>query len=120
MGIDAKNRSLAGLVIDGAVRDAEALRKINFAVFCAGTSPLPARKKIRGVLGKPIEIRGDRIESNDYIIADQDSIVVIPGDAWEEVRAKALETSLREDGIRKRLEKGDHLLEILGLPLLHP
>jgi 4-hydroxy-4-methyl-2-oxoglutarate aldolase len=119
MGIDAKSRSLAGLVIDGAVRDAEALREINFAVFCTGTSPLPARKKIRGALGKPIKIKGVRIESNDYIIADRDSIVVIPGDAWKGVRAKALETCQREAGIRKRLAKGEHLLEILGLPPLH-
>ena len=88
-------------------------------MFCAGTAPLPAGKRSPGVLGKPIKIRGVRIESNDYITADRDSIVVIPGDAREEVRAKALETSLREAGIRKRFEKGEHLLEILGLPPLH-
>ena len=115
MGLDARARGLAGLVIDGAVRDARALEQINFAVFCVGTSPLQSSKKVAGIVGKPISIRGVRIRSNDYIVADRDAIVVIPGDSWGEVRAKAVEISLREVGIRKRLEKGEHLLDILGL-----
>jgi regulator of RNase E activity RraA len=115
LGLDARNRGLAGLVIDGAVRDVEDLERLGFPVFCAGTSPAPPKKEFSGANGISITLRGVRISPNDYLIADRDGVVVVSADILLETYNKAREIVAAETRICDRLGGGERLFDILGL-----
>ena len=116
MGLDARNRGIAGLVIDGRVRDVEQLERIEFPVFCAGTSPAQPKKEFAGSCGVPVKVRGVAVNPDDYMIADGDGVVVVPGAIWAETLRKAYEIAGVEASIRERLKRGEPLFDVLDLP----
>jgi regulator of RNase E activity RraA len=83
----AVKRGVAGLVIDGAIRDAEALRQSNLPVFAAGVTHRGPYKDGPGEIGFPIAIDGMLIEPGDLILGDWDGLVAVPFDAVETVYA---------------------------------
>ena len=81
----AVKRGVAGLVIDGAIRDAEALHQRNVPVFAAGVTHRGPYKDGPGEIGFPIAIDGMLIEPGDLILGDWDGLVAVPFDAVETV-----------------------------------
>jgi 4-hydroxy-4-methyl-2-oxoglutarate aldolase len=115
-GIDAQNRGLVGLVIDGSIRDAGDLERLRFPVFYAGTAPSTCAKKTLESLGEPIVVRGVTINPGDQIVADRDAIVVVPADRWSDVQEAARAVHTREDAMRARLREGERLSTMIPLP----
>jgi regulator of RNase E activity RraA len=74
----AVKRGVAGLVIDGAIRDAEALHQRNLPVFAAGVTHRGPYKDGPGEIGFPIAIDGMLIEPGDLILGDWDGLVAVP------------------------------------------
>jgi regulator of RNase E activity RraA len=74
----AVKRGLAGLVINGAIRDAEALHERNLPVFAAGVTHRGPYKDGPGEIGFPIAIDGMLIEPGDLILGDWDGLVAVP------------------------------------------
>lgn len=111
----AHARGVAGLVLDGAVRDRGELEEIGFPVFHLGASPLKPTKDGPAELGVVVEIGGVRVEPGDLVVADADGIVIVPlAHAAELVTAAAaLEAGERE--IVAQIESGKTTLEIYGL-----
>jgi 4-hydroxy-4-methyl-2-oxoglutarate aldolase len=109
-------RDVAGLVIDGAVRDVEAIRELRFAVFAAGIALPGTGKSVEGSVAEPIEVRGARIECGDAVVADSSGVVAIAAGAVAEVHARARARSDKERGIIEALRQGRTTLELLGLP----
>jgi len=73
----AKARGLAGFVIDGAVRDAEALRHTDFPVYARAVSPNGPYKDACGEINVPISVGNVVIQPGDLVVADADGIVAI-------------------------------------------
>lgn len=115
MGLDALNRGIVGLVINGAVRDTSDLARIGFPVFAAGTAPYQCHKERLGSVGEAIILNGVPIRSGDVVVADPDAVVVIPGDVWGEVRERAQAISLNEKRVREQLAQGRNLADLLSL-----
>ena len=105
-----------GLVIDGSVRDVEALQEIGFPVFAAGTALPGTAKAIGGSVGEPIEVRGARIATGDAVIADVSGVVAIRAEAVADVRERAQARADKERGMIEALRRGTTTLELLGLP----
>jgi len=76
---------LAGVVIDGAVRDSLEIDEMDFPVFSVGTNPNGPTKNVPGRIGNPITCGGVNVRSGDLVLADADGVVVI-----ERERAEAL------------------------------
>jgi RraA family protein len=75
-------RGLAGVVIDGAVRDAEALRKMDLAIYAVGITPKGPYKDGPGEINVPVCCGGVVVNPGDILVGDADGIVVIsPKDA---------------------------------------
>jgi 4-hydroxy-4-methyl-2-oxoglutarate aldolase len=110
----ARARGIAGIVVDGAVRDRAELEEIGLPVFHRGVSPLKPAKDGVARLGVPIEIDGVRIEPGDLIAADSDGIVVVPRAHADELLAAAAALENREREILARIEEGETTLEIYG------
>lgn len=74
----AKQIGLAGVVIDGAVRDSLELDVLDLPVFCVGTNPNGPTKEIAGRVGFPVSVGGVAVAPGDLIVADADGVVAIP------------------------------------------
>ncbi|WFU79085.1 RraA family protein [Bradyrhizobium sp. CIAT3101] len=76
---------LAGVVIDGAIRDAAFIRNQNFPVFAAGVTHRGPYKNGPGEINVPIAIDGMVIEPGDLIIGDDDGLLCVPFSEVDEV-----------------------------------
>jgi 4-hydroxy-4-methyl-2-oxoglutarate aldolase len=73
-------RNLAGLVIDGSVRDIDEIERVGFPVFASGIAMRHAAKTQPGTIGEPITLAGRVVCSGDIVVADTDGVIVIPRD----------------------------------------
>lgn len=71
---------LAGVIVDGAVRDSLEIDEMDFPVFSVGTNPNGPAKNIGGRIGHPISCGGVSVQAGDFVLADADGVVVIEKD----------------------------------------
>jgi RraA family protein len=107
MTTQAQQAGLAGMVLDAAVRDVEALRSNGFPVFSAGANPCGPTKFVPGRVNWPIAIAGATVNPGDLIVGDADGVVVIERGRVAEMielgRKKMADEAKRIAGIRKGL-----------------
>ncbi|WP_397406324.1 RraA family protein [Polaromonas sp.] len=72
-----KQLGLAGVVIDGAVRDSLEIDEMDYPVFSVGTSPNGPTKQVGGRIGHPVSVGGVTVNPGDFIIGDGDGVVVV-------------------------------------------
>lgn len=94
----AKRNGLAGFVIDGAIRDVEAIEQLGIPVFARAVTPAGPYKFGPGLHQVPVAIGGQSVRPGDVIVGDADGIVVIPLEslartvqAAEEIQANEIE-----------------------------
>jgi 4-hydroxy-4-methyl-2-oxoglutarate aldolase len=68
---------VAAVVIDGAVRDSEAIRELGFPMYAAGLNPNGPTKNVAGRLNHPISIGGVSVKPGDLVVGDADGVTVI-------------------------------------------
>jgi regulator of RNase E activity RraA len=92
MLVHAKKRGLAGVVIDGAIRDSGSVRAGTFPVFAAGVTHRGPYKDGPGEINVTVAIDGMVIEPGDLVLGDDDGLLCVPFDAvgsvYEATRAK--------------------------------
>lgn len=121
MGGAAKAIGLAGLVVDGCVRDKVGLRELGIPVFSKGYMQRGPAKKDKGRINNPVTCAGARVNPGDLVVGDYDGVVVIPRDRIEEVLAAAEKKSAYEDKRREAIAEYARLRETGGeLPNLAP
>ena len=90
----------SGFIIDGFVRDFDAILNLNFPVYCKGSYAKDIRfyGKMEAV-NQPINIGDITICNNDYIFADNDGCIVIPNKIFDDVLSEALKIVTNEQNI---------------------
>jgi len=88
-------KSFRAVVTDGLVRDSEEVAGF-LKVWCRGTTTLAPAKKAKADVGRPVTIGGVTIAPGDYLVADDDGVVVWPAAAVERLREKARERDARD------------------------
>jgi RraA family protein len=83
----AQKRGIAGMVINGAIRDAGTIRAGSFPVYAAGVTHRGPYKDGPGEINVAIAIDGNTIEPGDLVIGDEDGLLCVPFDACETVLA---------------------------------
>jgi len=68
---------IAGVIVDGAVRDSLEIDEMDFPVFSVGTNPNGPTKNIGGRIGHAVSCGGVTVHSGDFVLADADGIVVV-------------------------------------------
>lgn len=76
---------IAGLVVDGVIRDIEAARALDFPVFCKGTTAVAGVKNGGGRVQVPVAIGEVAVQPGDYIFGDADGVIVVPQSNIDEV-----------------------------------
>jgi len=111
----ALHMGLGGLVINGAVRDADAIIAAGFPVFCRGLSIKGTGKNQPGHLNVPITMAGVVVHPGDIIVGDQDGLVVVAHQEAEMVLQKSLAREAKEIWFREQIRNGANTVDLLGL-----
>jgi 4-hydroxy-4-methyl-2-oxoglutarate aldolase len=111
----AQARGIAGLVIDGCVRDVEALEALAFPVFSTGVALTGASKAQPGSVGAPGSVGDVEVRAGDVVVADRDGVVVVPGDDLDGVTERARGRAAREAELFVALRGGATTVDLLGL-----
>ena len=113
--LSCMNRKVSGVVIDGAVRDVDEIRKFNYPVFARAIVPNAGEPKGYGEIGVEIRCGGQIVREGDYIVGDDSGVVVIPRERAYEIARRAKEVYNTELRIRAEIERGKSLSEVLEL-----
>lgn len=92
----AKVRGLAGMVIDGAVRDSDACARLGLPLFARGVTHKGPSRDGPGEIGYPVTIAGMIVEPGDIILGDLDGLVAVPKAEAEAILAQATERTAAE------------------------
>lgn len=111
----AEARGIAGLVIDGGVRDTAALAAHGFPVFSACVALPGAAKVTGGAVGVPVRVGDVAVAPGDWVVADADGVTVVPGAAFDEVVAAGRARAAKEQQMFAALRDGATTIDLLAL-----
>ncbi|MBI3268787.1 MAG: orotidine 5'-phosphate decarboxylase [Planctomycetes bacterium] len=111
----ALQRKIAGVVIDGAIRDIEDIRKLGFPGFARLVTPTAGEPKGFGEMGVPIKVGGLEVAPGDWIVGDENGVVRIPRMKAVEVANRAMDVLEKENRLRKEIRASSGLAEVSEL-----
>jgi 4-hydroxy-4-methyl-2-oxoglutarate aldolase len=111
----AEAAGLAGLVLDGGVRDVAALEAHRFPVFSSTIALTGASKDQRGTVGRPVRVGGVVVSEGDWVVGDVDGVTIVPGPTLAEVVEAGLAREAKEAGFFTALRSGQTTVQLLGL-----
>ncbi len=107
MAFQSIQSKVAGIVVDGAVRDSSEIKQMRFPCFTKIVSPLGSAKGTPGSINIPIQCGGVLVNPGDLIVGDDDGVVVVPKKLAAEVHARSIS--------RMEKEKKDRDLFLSGM-----
>lgn len=110
-----KQKGVAGVVTDGAVRDIDDIRDMAFPVWSRWVVPNAGEPKGFGEIGGEIRCGGQTVRNGDWIVADDMGVVVVPQDEAQEIANRALEVHEKENRLREEIRRGKTLSSVLHL-----
>ena len=113
--VAAEAAGIAGLVIDGGVRDIAALTSRRFAAFTRGISMRGTIKASAPSVGPPISFTGTPVAAGDLVVADDDGVLVIPAAHVERTLADGQVRADKEARMMEALTQGRSTLELMNL-----
>ena len=121
MATAGKALGLAGVVIDGPVRDAAGIRELGLPVYARSVTPRVGTNRRVGKTGVPVSCGGVVVHQGDWVMADDDGVVVVPAADVETVLAAAEQADVKERGFVRRIEAGERTIDILNIrDLVYP
>lgn len=104
-------RGIAGIVLDGAIRDVDGISKMtDFAVYAKGVTPNGPYKNGPGEINVPIVVGGKTVKPGDIIVGDPDGVIIIDPAIAEEIAAATRATMDKEAEIMQDIvENGSYL-----------
>lgn len=106
LATSAMKAGVSAVIVDGVVRDADALEKMGLPVYSRGLSPNGCNKDGAGEVGAIVACGGVAVRPGDIIVADRDGVTVVPLDDASEVARLAAAQVDREAKRLAEIEKG--------------
>jgi len=106
---------LAGIIVNGAVRDAANIIEMAFPVFTRGLSIKGTGKSQPGKVNVPVTIGDCTINPGDIIIGDIDGVVVVKADNIHNALSQAIERENKENVFKEQIEKGATTADLMKL-----
>jgi 4-hydroxy-4-methyl-2-oxoglutarate aldolase len=107
LATQAKARGVAGLLIDGSVRDVEELVEIGLPIWARWIRVRGAGKDVPGTIDEPVIVGGARIAAGDTVVLDADGAAVIAQERVEAVLEAAKRREEKERVKRAKLQAGE-------------
>jgi 4-hydroxy-4-methyl-2-oxoglutarate aldolase len=116
----ARLRGVAGIVLQGLVRDSAAIAAQGLPVFASGATARGPVKETLGAVQIPIQCGGVLVRPGDLVAGDDDGIVVLPREQAAAVAARIRLIHEREEQVKKALAAGRTTVDLLGLRAKFP
>jgi 3-hexulose-6-phosphate synthase len=113
--LSAKLKGLKGTIVFGAMRDLDAVKKLNYPVFSRAIVPNAGAPLGNGQVNVPLLCKGVNISPGDIVVADSGGVVVIEKDIFSDVINLATKIYYEEEELVEVLKKGSSLSDLLGL-----
>lgn len=113
--LSCKIKGIEGVVIDGAVRDVDEIRAMNYPVFSSGITPNAGEPKGMGEINAEIVCGGQTVRPGDYIVGDESGVVVIPKERAYEIARRAKEVEKMESRLYEEIRRGKTLSQVANL-----
>ena len=117
---EANRKDLAGLIVDGFVRDTTELIEIGVPIFCKGTYPigplkLPQELKETGNIGLDLTLGNTTVKSRDWVFGDADGVISLKSLDLPKVFEWAEQSYRKEESLAAQIRSGVSLGELLDL-----
>jgi 4-hydroxy-4-methyl-2-oxoglutarate aldolase len=107
----------AGAIVDGAVRDVDASRRIGYPVWATGVSPITGKWRLETkAINRPVRIAGIEVQPGDVVAADAVGVCFVPFARAAEVLAVAQRLGQWEAERLRKLAEGISLAEFAAIP----
>lgn len=110
-----KTKGIAGVVIDGAARDIDAIIDMGFPCFSRHIASNAGEPKGYGGIGHEIVCGGVPVKTGDWIIGDESGVVVVPQQNAVEIANRAIDVMEHENRVREEIKKGGTLSSVMNL-----
>jgi 3-hexulose-6-phosphate synthase / 6-phospho-3-hexuloisomerase len=111
----AVQRKLGGVVIDGAIRDTPEIIAMKFPAFSRLVMPNAGEPKGFGEIGVPVTVGNVRVEPGDWLLGDDDGVVVLPKNIAVEYANRSMDVLEKENRIREEIKEGSTLSQVTEL-----
>lgn len=111
---EACRKGLAGMIIDGSIRDIKAVQKLNFPVYFRSIFPVSGSANKIYATQIPISCGGAAIRPGDILLGDSDGVIAVSDAEIAELLPLAEKIQQTEDIAIKKMKKGESLLEMLN------
>jgi 3-hexulose-6-phosphate synthase / 6-phospho-3-hexuloisomerase len=113
--LSSLNKGIAGVVIEGAVRDIDEIESLGLPIYTSNTVPNAGDPKGFGEINSEITCGGQTVKPGDYIVGDESGVVVIPKERAYELARRAKEVNKTEKRLFDEIRRGRTLSEIMEL-----
>jgi len=110
-----KRKGVAGVVIDGAIRDVPDIRAMGFLAFARHVVPDAGEPKGHGEIGAEIVCGGQTVRGGDWVVGDDSGVVVVPQERAVEIANRAVNVFETENRLREEIRRGSTLSKQLEL-----
>ena len=120
IALGMKRRGCAGALVDGGIRDIDWIARQRFPVYARYRTPVQSIGRWKVTAWQvPVEMPGAtkkrvKVSPGDFVLADVDGVIIIPAGAAEKVLVEAERLTRREVRIRRELDRGASLAEVLA------
>ncbi len=111
--IAARLKGLAGVVIDGAIRDSAEIAADPLPVFARSVVPNAGGAEYAGDLGVPVQCGGLPVNPSDWVVGDADGVVLVPAGRLESALSGAERLRVVEERITEAVLRGEDLGALL-------
>lgn len=115
LSLAAKERGLAGTIVDGLARDVDESREAGYPVFARAATPRTARGRIvEAAWNVPVTIGGVEVSAGDLVIADGSGVVFVAREREREVLEAAELIAAREHAMARAVKDGNRVSQVMG------
>jgi 3-hexulose-6-phosphate synthase/6-phospho-3-hexuloisomerase len=111
----ALQKGVAGIVVDGAIRDTHDIAQLRFPAFTRLIMPNAGEPKGFGEIGVPVTVGNQRVENGDWLLGDDDGVVVLPRSMATEYANRSMDVLEKENRIREEIKEGSTLSKVTEL-----
>ena len=113
--LSCKIRGIEGVVVDGAVRDLQEIRPMDYPLFSSDVVPNAGDPKGMGEINSEIVCGGQTVRPGDYIVGDDSGVVVIHKERAYEIARRAKEVEKTENRLFEEISRGKTLSQVVSL-----
>lgn len=113
-GLEAQRRGLAGIVVDGPVRDTATLRTLDIPVYARSATPVAGSIATLFPVQQPVQCGGVTVNPGDIVFGDEDGVIVAAPEELAALLPIATDIEARERSVMVRLAAGENLLSMLN------